>query len=85
MFDLQLAVKGMVGYTRSMVQAYPVHYIYPGRMNQDPLENFFGHMRAKGRANTNPTAVQYGHRYQAMVVAKAVCTKIKKGNTGGSR
>ena len=46
-------------------------FIIPSRFNQDPLENFFGKMRAAGGFNRHPNAYQIGK-----IFAKIFCIKL---------
>ena len=76
-------VEGFIGFAKDFFMQYddPNIKLVPGRFNQDPLENFFGRIRSRGRANTNPTFLQYGYRLQRIVVAGGTCV-TKKGNSG---
>lgn len=37
-------------------------------LNQDPVENFFGSIRAHGLRNTNPTPHSFGNSFKALVI-----------------
>ena len=54
------------------------------RICQDPLENFFGQVRQKGRVNENPNASEFLKTTQALRVVNTTC-KTVKGNCRGSR
>ena len=85
-FDIELTMLSFEGLITDFMQLYSGSgfVIYPGRFNQDPLENFFGHIRAKGGHNKNPMAVQYGPRLQQIVAAGVVSVR-RRGNTGAQK
>lgn len=55
------------------------------RLSQDPLENFFGCQRQRGRTGENPNAQQFCKNTQALRVINSVCGNITKGNCRGRK
>ena len=53
------------------------------RLSQDPLENYFGQQRQRGRSNENPNARDFIKNTQALRVVNGVCRNIK-GNCRGN-
>ena len=47
------------------------------RLCQDPLENFFGIERQRGRVNENPTAKEFLQNTQALKVIQNTCRNIR--------
>lgn len=48
-----------------------ITFLYTSRLNQDPIENLFAQVRAKGGNNTNPSVFEFNH-----IVAKLMSMKI---------
>ena len=57
-------------------------YFLSDKINQDTLEEHFGHMRMGGGCNENPDALQYGYRTRKAIVGKAETIRVM-GNTKG--
>ncbi|KAL5497084.1 hypothetical protein EMCRGX_G013484 [Ephydatia muelleri] len=55
------------------------------RLCQDPLEQFFGCQRQRGRTNDNPTVKEFCKNTQALRVVNSLCAGIVKGNCRGKR
>ena len=55
------------------------------RISQDPLENFFGCQRQRGRTGENPNAHQYCKNTQALRVINSDCADVPKGNCRGRK
>ena len=55
------------------------------RLSQDPLENFFGCQRQRGRTGENPNVQQFCKNTQALRVINSVCGTIAKGNCRGQK
>ena len=50
------------------------------KLNQDPLEKFFGCQRQRGRVNENPTAAEFVKNMQSLRVINSICVnKITRG------
>lgn len=54
------------------------------KINQDPLEKFFGCQRQRGRANENPSAAEFVKNTQSLKVIGSICKDTVKGNCRGS-
>ena len=59
-------------------------YFLSDKLNQDPCEEHFGHIRMGGGSNQNPDALQYGYRSRKALVGKAETVRIM-GNTRGKK
>lgn len=55
------------------------------KISQDPLENFFGIQRQRGRVNENPNVREFCQNTQALRVIDSVCTNVSRGNTRGNK
>ena len=44
---------------------------------QDPIENFFGQQRQRGRVNENPNVAEFMKNTQALRIVNNTCTNIK--------
>ena len=62
-----------------------VKFFLSERMSQDPLENFFGCQRQRGRTSENPTVQEFCKNTQALRVINSVCGSISKGNCRGRK
>ena len=54
------------------------------RICQDPLENFFGRQRQRGRVNENPTALDFIRNTQALRIVNIECATVR-GNCRGEK
>lgn len=54
------------------------------RICQDPLENFFGMQRQRGRVNENPNVSEFMKNTQALRVVNSDCATVR-GNCRGAR
>ena len=54
------------------------------RICQDPLENFFGQQRQRGRVNENPSVAEFLKNTQALRVVNTSCATAR-GNCRGKR
>ncbi len=61
-----------------------VKLLLSNRFCQDPVENFFGQQRQRGRVNENPTARDFVKNTQALRVINGVCGNVR-GNCRGDR
>ena len=55
------------------------------RLSQDPLENYFGQLRARGGRNENPTLQQCVHSANAIRVQKSQALDPVRGNSSRKR
>jgi hypothetical protein len=53
-----------------------LYYIIPWRLCQDPIEHFFGDLRARGSWCLNPTALYFSYSYKALVSNKLRLTGL---------
>lgn len=51
------------------------------RFQQDPVEEYFGNQRQRGRRSDNPDALQFGYNDRALDVQQSI-VQIKSGNVG---
>lgn len=51
---------------------------------QDPLENFFGCQRQRGRTSDNPDVKEYYQNTQALRVVNSLCRAPVRGNCRGA-
>ena len=54
------------------------------RICQDPLENFFGLQRQRGRVNENPNALEFLRNTQALRIVNTECDTVR-GNCRGAK
>jgi len=47
------------------------------RICQDPLENFFGQQRQRGKANENPNSAEFMKNTQALRVINTACSTVR--------
>ena len=62
-----------------------VRYFLSEHLSQDPLENFFGCQRQRGRTNENPTCAGFVKNTQALQVINSVAGDVPKGNCRGRK
>ena len=55
------------------------------KLNQDPLEKFFGCQRQRGRVNENPTAAEFVKNTQSLRVINSICVNNITGNCRGTK
>ena len=63
----------------------PGFFLLSERVSQDPLENFFGQLRACGGRNENPNLHQCLHSTAAIRVQKSMATNPVRGNCSRKR
>ena len=54
------------------------------RICQDPLENFFGRQRQRGKVNENPSIAEFMKNTQALRVVNSTCSTVR-GNCRGTQ
>ena len=79
------SVKSFVELVKYILQIPGVKFFLSERISQDPLENFFGCQRQRGRAGENPNAFQFCKNTQALRIINSVCGNISKGNCRGRK
>ena len=61
-----------------------VTVLLSNRICQDPLEDFFGQQRQRGRVNENPNVLEFIKNTQAMRVVNTACSTVR-GNCRGTQ
>ena len=79
-----IIVRSLIGLQEYLFTIPGVKYILTSRINQDPLEKFFGLQRQRGGANENPNVQQFLKNTQALRVINTVCGNVR-GNVRGSK
>ena len=90
MYMVMITFPVFIPTVRSFVELVEFAFTIPGvtallsnRLCQDPLENFFGQQRQRGRVNENPNSRDFLKNTQALRVVNGVCGNVK-GNCRGS-
>jgi len=76
-------VQSFVELVKYVLQIPGVKFFLSEKISQDPLENFFGCQRQRGRTGENPNASQFCKNTQALRIINSVCDNIPKGNCRG--
>lgn len=66
--------------TKFLMKEYDVEYLYPRIINQDPLENFFGRIRAINYRNTNPDVSSFIYSFKSLVISNILAPHSKHAN-----
>ena len=82
---LLITVKSFVELTEHIFKIPGVKFFLSERLSQDPLENFFGCQRQRGRTGENPNVDQFCKNTQALRVINAVCAHVPRGNCRGKQ
>ena len=82
---LLVTVKSFVELTEYVFKIPGVKFFLSERISQDPLENFFGCQRQRGRTGENPNVDQFCKNTQALRVINSVCAHVPRGNCRGRR
>ena len=53
------------------------------KINQDPLEEHFGHIKMRGGGSENPTQEMFGLMNRKIMVIKSDLLQVFRGNTRG--
>ena len=72
------AVKSFVELVQYILKVPGAQLFLSERISQDPLQNFFGVQRQRGRTGENPNASQFCTNTQAIRVINSVCGNISK-------
>jgi len=83
LLSFSFAVKSFVELVRFIFKIPGVKFFLSERISQDPLENFFGCQRQRGRTGENPNVQQFCKNTQALRVINSVCGTVAKGNCCG--
>lgn len=73
-------LNSFLGLSKLLFSKYEVEYFYPRFINQDPLENFFGRVRAMNYRNVNPDANQFMYSFKSLVIANILSPQSKFAN-----
>lgn len=65
---------------RKLLRLEGVRYVLSDKLNQDPIEEFFGKQRGAGGHHDNPTLEQFGHAYVRNIVAGSLVRGPARGN-----
>ena len=76
-------VKSFVELVQYLFTVSGVSSFLSGKINQDPLEKFFGRQRQRGRVNENPSVSEFVKNTQSLRVVGNVCGDSIKGNCRG--
>ena len=78
----QYTVKAFVEMARFLLKQGDVKFLLSERFCQDPVEEFFGHQRAKGGRCDNPTVNQFLENTVSLRIQKTVAVAMKppRGN-----
>ena len=60
-------------------------FVLTNHLNQDPLEQLFGHTRHKGGSNDNPSVVEACHAINTIRTVNTQAVAITRGNTAACR
>ena len=61
-----LTLNAMISLWRKLYDEGAISFLATRRLNQDPLENFFGAIRQQGGNSDNPTAIQFKRAYRKL-------------------
>lgn len=78
-------VHSFVGLVKYLFTIPGVDFFLSNRLCQDPLENFFGQQRQRGRVHDNPNVPEFFKNTQALRVVNGFCRDVVKGNCRGDK
>ncbi|XP_063822851.1 uncharacterized protein LOC135072744 [Ostrinia nubilalis] len=58
--------------SKLLFEKYHLQYFYPRNINQDPLENFFGRIRAINHRNVNPDANTFMNAFKSLLMSNVM-------------
>ncbi|XP_045510076.1 uncharacterized protein LOC123705375 isoform X2 [Colias croceus] len=58
--------------SKLLFEKYEIEYFYPRNINQDPLENFFGRIRAINYRNVNPDANTFMNAFKSLLMSNVM-------------
>lgn len=76
-------MKSLIGLQQYLFTLPGVKFFLTAKLNQDPLEKFFGLQRQRGGVNENPNVKEFLKNTQALRVIGSVCGNIR-GNVRGA-
>ena len=78
-------VKSFVEMAKYLLSSDTDLFLLSERISQDPLENYFGQLRARGGRNENPNLQQCLHNAAAIRVQKSMATDPIRGDCSRKR
>ena len=79
---MSLSVNSLIGLHNYIFTLPGTKYFLTAKLNQDPLEKFFGLQRQRGAVNDNPNVKDFQLNTQALRVISSVCGSVR-GNVRG--
>lgn len=76
---LQMTLNGVLALWKHLSEDYALLFLMTRRLNQDPLENFFGLIRQQGANSDNPTPLQFTRAFRKLFV-DTFLTPLPSGN-----
>ncbi|XP_045504408.1 uncharacterized protein LOC123701039 [Colias croceus] len=73
-------LESFIRITKILFEKYAVKYYYPRNINQDPLENFFGRVRALNYRNINPDANTFIYSFKSLLFSNLLSPHSKFAN-----
>ena len=80
-----LAVLSFLDLVKFVFTIPGVTVLLSNNLCQDPLENFFGQQRQRGRANENPNAPEFIKNSQPLRVVNSSCSTVRGNCRGASK
>lgn len=84
-FKLFLLVSSFVEFVPYIFKIPGVSSFLSARINQDPIEKFFGMQRQAGRAHQNPTAAEFLKNTETFRVISSIWVDDNVGNCRGRK
>lgn len=78
-------VKSLIELQAHLFSLPGVKFFLTSRVNQDPLEKFFGLQRQRGGVNENPNVKEFLDNTQALRVINSVCGDVRGNVRGGEK
>ena len=76
-------MKSLIGFQKYLFSLPGVKFFLTAKLNQDPLEKFFGLQRQRGAVNENPNVKDFLANTLALRVINTICGNIR-GNVRGT-
>lgn len=73
-------LESFIRLSKLLFQNYNLEYYYPRFINQDPLENFFGRIRALNYRNNNPDTNMFLHSFKSLMMSNLLSPHSKFAN-----
>lgn len=84
-FYVQFLVSSFVEFVPNLFKIAGVHSFLSSRINQDPIEKFFGMQRQAGRAHQNPTVAEFIKNTETFRVISSIWIDDIVGNCRGRK